>query len=123
MAEGVFVADLFESKQKRTQALRKKLTNTEVLRSYYQARVANLYRGAPILRNKLKLHSKLEESLAEPNEVPLETLIAGVSNAVKLSFAESSLLENSFQAIEAGVKEVIITKADAIAPGQGTCVK
>jgi acetylglutamate kinase len=32
-------------------------------------------------------------------------------------------LENSFQAIEAGVKEVIITKADAIAPGQGTCVK
>lgn len=29
-------------------------------------------------------------------------------------------LENSFQAIEAGVKEVIITKADAIAPGQGT---
>lgn len=32
-------------------------------------------------------------------------------------------LENSFQAIEAGVKEVIITKADAIAPVQGTCVK
>ena len=32
-------------------------------------------------------------------------------------------LENSFQAIEAGVKEVIITKADAIAPGQDTCVK
>ena len=32
-------------------------------------------------------------------------------------------LENSFQAIEAGVKEVIISKADAIAPGQGTCVK
>lgn len=32
-------------------------------------------------------------------------------------------LENSFQAIEAGVKEVIITKADAIAPGQGTYVK
>lgn len=32
-------------------------------------------------------------------------------------------LENSFQAIEAGVKEVIITKADAIAPGKGTCVK
>lgn len=32
-------------------------------------------------------------------------------------------LENSFQAIEAGVREVIITKADAIAPGQGTCVK
>ena len=32
-------------------------------------------------------------------------------------------LENSYQAIDAGVKQVIITKADAIRPGQGTCVQ
>lgn len=31
-------------------------------------------------------------------------------------------LENSYQAIDAGVRKVIITKADAIRPGQGTCV-
>lgn len=32
-------------------------------------------------------------------------------------------LENSFDAINAGVKKVIITRADLIQPGAGTCVK